>query len=143
MWLEITTLLIPGHNDGEAEVDRLCAFVCERVGAEVPLHFTGFHPDFKLVDAPATPAATLARAREQALRAGLRHVYTGNVRDRDGQSTWCSSCRALLIERDWYELGAWHLRGGACERCGTALAGRFDEQPGSWGARRARLRILA
>ena len=143
VWLEITTLLIPGHNDGEAEIDQLCAFVRERVGAEVPLHFTGFHPDFKLVDAPATPAATLVRARQQALRAGLRHVYTGNVHDREGQSTWCSGCRSLLIERDWYKLGAWHLRGGACERCGTPLAGRFDEQPGSWGARRARLRIHA
>jgi pyruvate formate lyase activating enzyme len=143
VWLEITTLLIPGHNDGEAEIDQLCTFVLERLGPAVPLHFTAFHPDFKLISAPPTPAATVLRAREQALRAGLHHVYTGNVHDQAGQSSYCSGCGALLIERDWYRLGAWHLRGGACARCGTPLAGRFDEQPGSWGARRARLRIHA
>jgi pyruvate formate lyase activating enzyme len=143
VWLEVTTLLIPGHNDGEAEIDRLCAFMAERVGRDVPLHFTAFHPDFKLLDSPATPPATLARAREQALSAGLHHVYTGNVHDRAGQSTYCTGCRALLIERDWYTLGAWHLRGGACVRCGAPLAGRFDELPGRWGARRMRLRVQA
>jgi len=143
VWLEITTLLIPGHNDGEAEIDQLCTFVRERLRPDVPLHFTGFHPDFKLQSAPPTPAATLVRAREQALRSGLQHVYTGNVHDRSGQSTYCTGCRALLIERDWHTLGAWHLQCGRCERCGTALAGRFDERPGSWGARRVRLRIHA
>jgi pyruvate formate lyase activating enzyme len=143
VWLEVTTLLIPGHNDGEEEIDRLCAFMAERVGREVPLHFTAFHPDFKLQDRPPTPPATLERARNQALRAGLHHVYTGNVHDRAGQSTYCADCRALLIERDWYTLGAWHLRGGACVRCGAKLAGRFADEPGRWGARRMRLRVQA
>ncbi len=141
VWFEITTLLIPGHNDSEDEVKRLSAWVAENVGTEVPLHFTAFHPDWKLTDAPHTPASTLTRARAIALAAGLKHVYTGNVHDGAGQSTYCSGCGAVLIERDWYELGRWGLRGNRCAKCGTVLAGVFDPKPGKWGSRRQPLRI--
>lgn len=144
VWLEITTLLIPGHNDSEREIDQLVAWVADRLGTDVPLHFTAFHPDFKMNDLPRTPASTLARARRQALAAGLEHVYTGNVHDPEGQSTYCAGCGELLIERDWYVLGAWKLDPqGRCTACGHLLAGRFDGPPGTWGARRRRLRIHA
>jgi pyruvate formate lyase activating enzyme len=142
LWFEITTLLIPGRNDGDAELDELTGWVADHLGPDVPLHFTAFHPDFKMTDLPPTPAATLRRARERALGNGLRYVYTGNVHDRDGSSTWCPGCGALLIERDWYELGAWHLTGdGRCRACGWALPGRFDGGPGSWGRRRVPVRL--
>ena len=143
-WLEVTTLLIPGHNDAEAEVDRLCAWFVEALGPEVPLHFTAFHPDFKMTDVPATPPATLTRARAQALKHGLRHVYTGNVHDAAGQSTYCAGCGALVIERDWYRLGRWNLDAeGGCTACGRRLAGRFDARPGTWGARRLPIEIAS
>jgi len=142
VWLEVTTLLIPGENDSEDEVARLCAWFAAQLGPEVPLHLTAFHPDFELRDAPPTPAATLARARRQALAAGLQHVYTGNIHDRAGQSTSCAGCGALLIERDGYTLGRYALTDtGACRACGRRLAGRFDGPPGGWGARRQAVRI--
>jgi pyruvate formate lyase activating enzyme len=141
VWLEVTTLLIPGHNDSEAEVEQLVTWFHEQLGDETPLHFTAYHPDFKL-DAPATPPETLMRAREQALAAGLKHVYTGNVHDRAGQSTYCSACSALLIERDWYRIGAWNLGSdGRCQACGHTLAGRFSGRAGNWGVKRVRLPI--
>jgi pyruvate formate lyase activating enzyme len=137
VWFEVTTLLIPDHNDSAAEIDRLCNWFVKNLGPEVPLHFSAFHPDFKMLNVPPTPPATLARAREQALRAGIHHVYTGNVDDPEGQSTYCSSCGKLLIERNWYRLGKWNLEAnGRCRFCGAHLAGRFDRQPGHWGARR-------
>jgi|YelNatPaOPRAMG01_1025707.scaffolds.fasta_scaffold02600_11 pyruvate formate lyase activating enzyme len=137
VWLEVTTLLIPGHNDSEAELARLCEWFVTHLGPETPLHFTAFHPDFKLRDVPATPAATLRRARQQARAAGLRHVYTGNVHDPEGQSTYCANCGRRLIERDWYYLGQWNLDNrGCCRFCGARLAGHFDPQPGTWGGRR-------
>ena len=139
VWVEVTTLLIPGKNDSEAEIDAMVGWFVEHLGPEVPLHLTAFHPDYKLGDVPATPPATLARARRQALAAGLRHVYTGNVSDPAGQSTYCAGCGALVIERDGYRLGAWHLRDGRCTACGRALAGHVDEPPGAWGARRMRV----
>ncbi len=140
VWLEITTLLIPGHNDSDDEVARLSDWVAETLGPEVPLHFTAFHPDFRLRDVPATPPATLRRARRQALAAGLRHVYTGNVFDMAGQSTYCSGCGTCVIERDWYRLGAWRLdAGGRCAECGQGVAGRFAARPGGWGPRRQRV----
>jgi pyruvate formate lyase activating enzyme len=142
LWFEITTLLIPGRNDGGAELDELTSWVAGHLGPDVPLHFTAFHPDFKMTDVPQTPAATLSRARDRGLRNGLRYVYTGNVHDREGSSTWCPGCGALLIERDWYELGAWHLSDdGRCLTCGWALPGRFDGPPGSWGRRRVPVRL--
>ncbi len=137
VWLELTTLLIPGHNDSDAELEAMTAWVVERLGPDVPMHFSAFHPDWKLRDVPPTPPATLARAREIALRNGVRHAYTGNVHDRRGGSTWCHACGALLIERDWYELGAWGLTAdGCCAACGARCAGVFETRPGTWGSRR-------
>ncbi len=143
VWLEVTTLLIPDHNDSEAEVAKLCEWFFEHLGPDVPLHFSAFHPDFKLLNVPPTPPSTLTRARAQAQKAGLHHVYTGNVHDKAGQSTYCASCKQLLIERDWYVLGAWNLKHGKCKQCGAVLAGRFEDAPGHWGARRVRVPLHA
>ena len=142
VWLEITTLLIPGQNDSDEEIDAMTRWIVEELGAEVPLHFSAFHPDYKMKDVPPTPAATLTRARNIALRNGLRHVYTGNVHDEDGGSTYCHNCGAVLIGRNWYELTQWQLdEHGRCRSCGTPCAGRFDPEPGTWGARRMPVRM--
>ena len=137
VWLEITTLLIPGENDSDGELEELCQWVAEELGVDVPLHFTAFHPDWKMRDIAATPHETLARARAIGIAAGLRYVYTGNVHDRAGGTTWCHHCQAPLIVRDWYVLHAWNLdEYGRCRQCGTPCDGVFDGPPGSWGARR-------
>jgi pyruvate formate lyase activating enzyme len=142
VWLELTTLLIPGLNDSDAEIDSLTRWVVEHVGPDVPLHFSAFHPDWKLRDRPPTPPATLSRARRIALANGVRYAYTGNVHDRAGQSTWCHACGALLIERDWYHLGAWNLTtDGRCAACGSACGGVFEARPGGWTAQRVPVRI--
>ena len=130
VWLELTTLLIPGHNDSDAELTRMAAWVVAHLGPEVPMHFSAFHPDYKLGDVPPTPAATLTRARRIARDQGVRYAYTGNVHDSEGASTWCHACGALLIERDWYRLGRWGLTAeGACRQCGARCAGVFDRRP--------------
>jgi pyruvate formate lyase activating enzyme len=137
VWVELTTLLIPGHNDSGEELDAMTRWVVEHLGPDVPMHFTAFHPDWKMRDVPATPAATLSHAREIARRNGVRYAYTGNVHDSRGGSTWCHKCGALLIERDWYELGTWGLDSdGRCVNCGTPCAGVFETRPGDWGSRR-------
>jgi pyruvate formate lyase activating enzyme len=137
VWLEITTLVIPGENDSEAEIERLTQWVVERLGPDVPLHFSAFHPDFRMLDIPPTPAATLAMARRIAMKNGIRYAYTGNVRDVEGGSTYCHRCGKPLIGRNWYELSDWNLSAeGACRFCGAPCAGVFDAQPGHWGARR-------
>jgi pyruvate formate lyase activating enzyme len=136
VWFEVTTLLIPGHNDSVEEIDRQCDWFARTLGPEVPLHFTAFHPDFKMTDVPHTPGATLRRAREQARAHGLAHVYTGNVHDAEGQSTYCAGCGGLLIERDWYRLGKYRIRESACIDCGAPIAGRFEKRAGNWGPRR-------
>jgi pyruvate formate lyase activating enzyme len=142
VWVELTTLLIPGHNDTDREIERMSAWVAERLGPDVPVHFTAFHPDYRMLDIAPTPPATLSRARAIAMRAGLRYVYTGNVHDADGGSTYCHGCGTRVIERDWYTLGAWRLDdAGRCLACGTACAGRFDGGPGAWGARRLPVRL--
>jgi pyruvate formate lyase activating enzyme len=141
VWFEVTTLLIPGENDSRGELDRASDWFAANLGPDVPWHFTAFHPDFKMLDKPRTPHATLTRAREIARAKGLKHVYTGNVQDRAGGSTWCPACGALLIERDWYELGAYNLDGNRCRACGSEIAGRFERQPGTWGARRLPVRL--
>jgi pyruvate formate lyase activating enzyme len=143
-WLEITTLVIPGMNDSETEIARLADWIVDRLGPEVPVHFTAFHPDWRLRDLPATPTATLMAARRIAQAAGLRHVYTGNVRDEASQSTHCAGCGARVIGRDWYEITDWALGDdGRCLRCGAACAGRFAGPPGRWGRRRAPLPVGA
>jgi pyruvate formate lyase activating enzyme len=143
VWFEITTLLIPGQNDSDAELAAECEWLAANLGAEVPLHFTAFHPDFKMTDIERTPAATLRRARQHALDAGLAHVYTGNVHDVDGGSTYCAGCGGLLIERDWYQLGRFRLdpSSNRCPDCDHLLAGRFAGPPKDWGPRRLRVLI--
>jgi pyruvate formate lyase activating enzyme len=137
VWLEITTLLIPGENDSDGELDEMTRWIAARLGPDVPLHFSAFHPDWKMTDRPATPPGTLQRARGIAMRNGLHYVYTGNVHDPAGGSTWCPGCGALLIERDWYELGRWGLApDGTCAKCGLVVPGVFAARPGTWGARR-------
>jgi pyruvate formate lyase activating enzyme len=142
VWLEITTLLIPGENDSERELDELTQWVVEHLGPDVPLHFTAFHPDWRMTDRPSTPAGTLTRAREVALRNGVRYAYTGNVHDEDGGSTYCHNCREAVVRRDWYELRGYRLtETGACEACGASCAGVFDGAPGTWGAKRLPVRL--
>ena len=127
VWVEITTLLIPGQNDDDAELDQLTSWVADKLGPDVPLHFTAFHPDFKMTDLPPTPAATLARARRIAIDEGLRYVYTGNVHDREGGTTFCPTCKTALIVRDWHRIESYRLTGeGKCPDCGTAIPGRFE-----------------
>ncbi len=142
VWFEITTLLIPGENDSPQEIRELSSWVMENLGPDVPLHFTAFHPDFKMLDKTHTPAATLRRAREIALERGLWYVYTGNVHDEEGQSTYCHACGRKLISRDWYTLGEWNLTDdGDCRFCGARCAGVFEGRPGDWGPRRLPVRL--
>jgi len=144
VWLEITNLLIPGANDSDTEISALTQWVAGHLGPDVPVHFTAFHPDFKMADRPPTPSATLARARRIALDTGLRYPYTGNMHDTPGQSTYCHGCGEPVIERDWYRLGIYRLTGdGRCVRCDTRLPGVFDGPPGNWGQRRLPVRLAA
>jgi pyruvate formate lyase activating enzyme len=144
VWFEITTLLIPDHNDSDAEIAAESAWIAEHLGPDVPLHFTAFHPDFKMRDVPRTPGSTLSRARAIALDHGLRYVYTGNVHDPAGQTTTCPGCGAAVVVRDWYVLRDYQLTDdGACRRCGTRLPGRYDGPAGSWGAQRLPVQIAA
>src|SRR5437763_5503923 len=141
VWFELTTLLIPGANDSNEELDKMTRWVAEHLGPDVPMHFTAFHPDFKMHDRGPTPPETLTRARRIAVANGVRYAYTGNVHDSDGSSTYCHGCGAMVIERDWYVLGRYDVSAtGECRRCGTPLPGVFDGEPGSWGARRLPVR---
>lgn len=142
VWFEITTLLIPGENDSEAELESMTQWIMENLGPDVPLHFTAFHPDWKMRDIPATSAQTLTLARSIARKNGIRHAYTGNVHDSSGGSTYCHHCGEKLIGRDWYVLSDWNLDGkGNCTFCGTPCAGVFEAKPGAWGARRMPIRL--
>jgi len=142
VWFEITTLLIPGENDSPLELRELSRWVMENLGPDVPLHFTAFHPDFKMMDKPPTPAATLRKAREIAREVGIHHVYTGNVHDEEGQSTYCAGCGRRVIGRDWYVLSEWNLGDdGRCRFCGERCPGVFEGPPGHWGARRLPVRL--
>ncbi len=137
VWFEITTLVIPGENDSEGEIDAMCAWVVDNLGPDVPIHFSAFHPDYRMLDKPRTPFETLAMARRVALRNGVRYAYIGNVHDLGRQSTYCHVCGTRTIGRDWYELSEWRLDdSGACIVCGTATAGVFDGPPGCWGRKR-------
>ena len=142
VWTEITTLLIPGENDSATEIARLSEWVVDRLGPDVPLHFTAFHPDHRMLGTPATPPETLARARQIAMKAGVRYAYVGNVHDVGRQSTYCHGCGTRVIERDWHALGEWGLDlEGRCKACGTPVAGVFEPKPGGWGARRLPVRL--
>ncbi len=143
VWLELTTLIIPGENDSDEEIDRMTQWIREEIGPDVPLHFTAFHPDWKMRSHPATPITTLQRARRRALANGLQYVYTGNVHDSNGQATYCPACGEQLIGRDGYSISTWNLVHGRCGRCAAEVAGVFEEEPGRWGARRLPVRIHA
>ncbi|MGC1509541.1 AmmeMemoRadiSam system radical SAM enzyme [Ketobacter nezhaii] len=137
VWFEITTLLIPGQNDEPGEIEAMSRWIMDNLGADVPLHFSAFHPDYKMKDIPATPRATLNRARKIAMEQGLNYVYTGNVHDQAGDCTYCPNCHSELIQRDWYQLNSWSLApGGRCSHCDTLIPGRFGLQP-DHGTRKA------
>jgi pyruvate formate lyase activating enzyme len=144
VWFEITNLLIPGLNDSDSEIEAMTQWVVATLGPGIPMHFTAFHPDWKMLGRPPTPQATLTRARRIAIKNGVRYAFTGNVHDPQGGSTYCHDCGALLIGRDWYVLTAWNLtEDGRCANCGTGCAGVFEPAPGDWGARRQPVNMLA
>jgi pyruvate formate lyase activating enzyme len=144
VWFEITTLLIPGRNDSDAELEAMCAWILRELGRDVPLHFTAFHPDYRMMDLEPTPAATLTRARDIGLRAGLRYVYTGNVHDRAGGTTRCAQCGQTVIVRDWHQVLRYELTPqGRCRHCEAPLPGRFDDRAGQWGRRRMPVRLAS
>jgi pyruvate formate lyase activating enzyme len=142
VWLETTTLLIPGHNDSDKELEEMTQWVVDKLGADVHMHFSAFHPEWKMMDVPSTPQSTLTRAREIAMKNGVRYAYTGNVHDEQGSSTYCHECGHKLIGRDWYVMTGWGLDAkGCCEKCGSECAGVFEAKPGDWGARRQPVRL--
>ncbi len=142
VWFETTTLLIPGLNDSDTEIDRMTRWVVAHLGPDVPMHFSAFHPDFKMLDVPPTPPEMLRRAREIALGNGVRYAYTGNVHDTAGDTTRCHACGEAVVVRDWYEIRSYRLTDdGRCRRCGTRCAGRFEGPVGTWGARRTPVRL--
>ncbi len=141
VWLEITNLVIPGHNDSEEEIDAMTRWVVENLGPDVPMHFSAFHPDWKMLDVPPTPPSTLVRARRIALSNGVRYAYTGNIDDEEGGSTFCAGCGTRLVGRDGYRLTEWNLKGGRCAACGEPCPGVFEERPGQWGERRLPVRL--
>jgi pyruvate formate lyase activating enzyme len=142
VWFEITNLLIPDENDSEKEIDAMSQWIMANLGPDVPLHFTAFHPDWKMRDKDNTAPAVLTRSRDIARGNGLRYVYTGNVHDVAGGSTFCHECGEILIERDWYVLGRWQLReDGTCAKCSTACAGVFESEAGTWGAKRLPVKL--
>ena len=142
VWFEITTLLIPGENDSDDELDEMTRWVVAELGPDVPMHFTAFHPDWRMMDKPPTPMATLIRARRIATANGLRYAYTGNVHNLEGGATSCHTCGATLIGRDGYEITAWHLTAeGFCEECGACCPGVFEGTPGTWGSKRLPVRL--
>jgi pyruvate formate lyase activating enzyme len=142
VWFELTTLLIPGENDSDKELDEMTRWVVEQLGPDVPMHFTAFHPDWKMLDKPPTPPATLTKARRIAMENGVRYAYTGNVIDEKGGSTYCHQCGQILIGRMQYILSQWNLtEAGSCNKCGTPCPGLFEKEPGSWGSRRLPVRL--
>jgi len=142
VWIEITTLLIPGKNDSDKELTAMCKWIKKELGADVPLHYSAFHPDHKMPDIPATPPATLVRAREIALEQGLLYVYTGNVHNKEGDTTFCPNCHSALIVRDWYQINQYRLtEDGCCPDCGTAPAGWFEKRAGEFGRQRIPIAI--
>ncbi|MFQ5470546.1 MAG: AmmeMemoRadiSam system radical SAM enzyme [Gammaproteobacteria bacterium] len=142
VWLELTTLLIPDENDSDSELNEMTQWVAKHLGPDVPMHFTAFHPDWKMMDKPVTPVDTLTRAREIAMTNGIRYAYTGNVHDKRGESTYCHHCGQILIGRNWYDLSEWNLDPfGQCNQCGVSCAGVLGERPGTWGAKRMPIRL--
>ncbi len=137
VWFEITNLVIPGENDSEKETQEMTEWIYKNLGPDVPLHFTAFHPDYKMLSKSQTPHATLSKARDIALQNGLHYVYTGNVHDEEASSTYCTSCKTKIIGRDWYNITEWRLgKDGKCLVCGQVCPGVFSGTPGDWGSKR-------
>ena len=136
VWFEITNLVIPGENDTYDEIAAMCDWIVTKLGDEVPVHFTAFHPDFRMMDKPHTPPETLTRARQQAIDAGIKYAYTGNVHDTKGSSTYCPNCQTCLIERDWFDINRFNLKKKKCPKCSYQLPGVFEHGHGNWGRRR-------
>jgi len=144
VWLEITNLMIPGENDSDKEIHEMTQWIVEKLGPDVPLHFSAFHPDWKMMQTPATPAATLIRARDIAQKNGIHYAYTGNVHHVDGDTTYCRHCGSTLIVRDWYEITSWQMQeAGRCVSCGESCEGVFEALPGQWGRKRLPVRLSA
>jgi len=142
VWVELTTLLIPGYNDSAHEIGQMSEWIAKELGTEVPLHFTAFHPDYKMINIPATSGAKLSEARQIALAAGLQYVYTGNVHDKTGGTTLCSKCKQTLVVRDWYQIKDYAVTdGGKCSHCGAVLAGHFEKFEKQHGRQRIPLVI--
>ncbi len=136
VWFELTNLVIPHHNDSHNELDQMTKWIAKNLGPDVPLHFTAFHPDYKMKDSPNTEAKSLFEAYNIAKQNGLNYVYTGNIHDQKTGSTYCPSCNSCIIERNWYELGDYHIRNGRCKFCDTKIAGKFLDKAGTWGRKR-------
>jgi pyruvate formate lyase activating enzyme len=126
VWLEITTLLIPDENDSSEEIKLECSWILENLGDSVPLHFTAFHPDFKMKNKNATPPSTLIRAKGIAESLGLKYVYLGNIYSPENQSTYCHRCKSILIERNWHSIKIKNLLNNKCQVCRTELPGVFN-----------------
>jgi pyruvate formate lyase activating enzyme len=140
-WLELTTLLIPGENDSPEEIKAMSEWIIKHCGDSVPLHFTAYHPDYRMMDNPPTPASTLEMARDIAMQTGLKYVYTGNVIHPEGQATYCPQCHKKVIGRQYYEINEWHLDHGQCDYCHASVAGVFEAQAGTWGNKRLPIRL--
>jgi len=142
VWFEITNLVIPGQNDDPAEIEAMTQWVVEDLGPDVPMHFSAFHPDYKMMDTPRTTAKTLSKARDIAIKNGVRYAYTGNIHDEHGDSTYCHQCGHKVIGRDWYVLTAWNLsEDGRCQNCDRSCAGVLEPEAGHWGAKRLPVRL--
>ena len=146
VWFELTNLVIPGHNDDENEFEAMTQWVMEHLGPDVPMHFTAFHPDYRMMEIPATMAKTLVKARQIALKNGIHYAYTGNIHDYEGGSTYCHNCKEILVGRDWHQLSVWNVSVGGnytgnCGSCGSPIAGVFEEAPGQWGRKRQPVRL--
>tara|TARA_Y100001968_G_scaffold299533_1_gene310276 strand:- start:87 stop:641 length:555 start_codon:yes stop_codon:yes gene_type:complete len=136
VWFEITNLIIPDSNDNDEELRKMSRWIMDNLGPDIPVHFSAFHPDFKMMDTPPTPPETLTKAREIAIQEGLNYAYTGNVHDPLGDTTFCPNCQTPLIERDWYDLRYFNIKEGCCHKCETPINGHFNNTPGAWGRKR-------
>jgi pyruvate formate lyase activating enzyme len=141
VWFEITNLMIPDENDSPEETEAMCEWIVNNLGDEVPVHFTAFHPDFRMMDKGPTPPETLARATQIAIKAGIKFAYVGNVHDQEGDTTFCPQCKTALIVRDWYEIKRFDLKNGCCKKCGKEIPGLFEAKCGDWGRRRLGVRL--
>lgn len=140
-WMELTNLVIPSNNDETSEFQKMSEWILNNLGDSVPIHFSAFHPDYKMMDLPRTPKETLSRARKIARGMGLKYVYTGNVHDKDGDTTYCPCCHTELIVRDWHDIKSYSMNGSQCSKCGHEIDGHFSKEVGNWGRKRKRVQI--